>query len=157
MYIRDIKSVQFFSSRYWLPKRRWQPIQCMFSVWRMGSLLSRLRYDPALSILHDQLLLFGSTWWLEVDRYCQLDSVELSPFWEADSHLASQEIPCFMLIVGVHWHVHLSMLLVPVMVLINLVHLIVTSWFYIYTQHLCYVCKYYTFLFSSLLPVYATP
>ena len=144
------------SFRYWLPKRRWQPIQCMFSVWRMGSLLSRLRYDLALSILQDQLLLSGSTWWLEVDRYCQLDFVKQGPVWEDDSHLASQKIPCLLLNIEVHWHVHLSVLLIRVMILINLVHVIVTSRFCINTQPLCYVCMFYAFLFWSTLPVYAT-
>jgi hypothetical protein len=41
------------------------------------------------------------------------NSMEQSPSWEANSHSASQEIPCLLLNPKVHHHVHWSLPLVP--------------------------------------------
>jgi hypothetical protein len=41
--------------------------------------------------------------------------MEQSPSWEANSHSASQEIPCLLCNLKVHYCIHKSLPLVPIM------------------------------------------
>jgi hypothetical protein len=56
---------------------------------------------------------------LREDACVQTNSIEQSPPWEADSHSSSQEIPRFLWNPNVHYCVHNSPWLVPVLSQIN--------------------------------------
>jgi hypothetical protein len=49
--------------------------------------------------------------------------MEQSPSREPNSHSSSQEIPCFLWNLKVHYHIHKSLLLVPVLSQMHPVHI----------------------------------
>jgi len=53
----------------------------------------------------------------------QTNSMEQSPSWEANNHSASQEIPWLFRNLKVHYRVHNSPLLVPILSQINSPHI----------------------------------
>jgi len=82
-----------------------------------------------------------------------------SPFWEANSHSASQEIPCLTWNPNIHHHVHKNLPLVPMLIQMNLVHNFPPKIHSCIFSHLClglpgFPAKiFYAFLIS---PMHAT-
>jgi hypothetical protein len=111
-----------------------------------NSVEHNLNFHHQENLKSQSLNVLKLVWYLSVANRYLTASMKHSSSWEADSHLACQEIPSFSWNPKVHYHVHRSPPTVPILSQINLVYIFPPYFLKIHfnsSSHLCIVFRRY--------------